>query len=381
MRIDAPFDVACASCCAGDQYRASATSTCEIVTGGSPVRASRRLERDLELQRRDPRSLRAQVGRGRRVLRRGEPGHERGRERVERNEPRRDRRHERLAEERPERLVLERLDVAGRPVVDEQQPEHVRDRRRRSRSARRGDSPCRPRNRVPTRCPAACSGATRPPRLAVTRPEGRTTSVSRHDDGARPAVVADGHVPPVREQRFTLGPEEPSEVRRVVDPRVHVDVVAHGDGQLQLQLIAPHDEVSVDRRARHRADDLAHVRAHASRPRREEVIEARLREHRRRRADVGARSRRRADRARGRRSPRTPAVRSRRYDRSPNGRFAIVKSESAGIPVSIVTYLEVPPGSSVTALRGSRGGPARLDRLEQRLEVAFAEAASRRDAG
>ena len=74
----------------------------------------------------------------------------------------------------------------------------------------------------------------------------------------------------------------------MVDPRVHVDVVAYGNGQLQLQLVAPHDEVRVDRGARHRADDLAHVPPRLA-ARREEVVEARLREHRCRRADVGAR--------------------------------------------------------------------------------------------
>ena len=46
------------------------------------------------------------------------------------------------------------------------------------------------------------------------------------DDGPAPAVVADGEVPPVREQRLGVGPEEPAEVRRVLERRVEVDVVA-----------------------------------------------------------------------------------------------------------------------------------------------------------
>ena len=48
------------------------------------------------------------------------------RERVERDDPRRDRRREALREEWPERLVLPRLDVARRPVVDETEAGDVR---------------------------------------------------------------------------------------------------------------------------------------------------------------------------------------------------------------------------------------------------------------
>ena len=66
---------------------------------------------------------RPQVRQRRRVLHRtGRPARAEG---VERGHPRRHRRGERLAEERPERLVLPRLDVAGRPVVHQHQAEHV----------------------------------------------------------------------------------------------------------------------------------------------------------------------------------------------------------------------------------------------------------------
>ena len=44
---------------------------------------------------------------------------------VERHDPRRDRRRKILREERTERLILPRLDVARRPVVDETQAEDV----------------------------------------------------------------------------------------------------------------------------------------------------------------------------------------------------------------------------------------------------------------
>src|SRR6266545_556738 len=47
---------------------------------------------------------------------------------VERRDPRRDRRRKRLAQERPERHVLEGLDVARAPVVDEHRAEDVLER-------------------------------------------------------------------------------------------------------------------------------------------------------------------------------------------------------------------------------------------------------------
>ena len=46
------------------------------------------------------------------------------------------------------------------------------------------------------------------------------------DDGAGAAVVPDRQVPPVRQQRIGVGPEETAEVRRVLERGVEVDVVA-----------------------------------------------------------------------------------------------------------------------------------------------------------
>ena len=185
-------------------------------------------------------------------------------------------------------------------------------------------------------------------------PRGPDDVRSRHDDGARPAVVADGHVPPVREQRFTLRPEEPAEVRRVVDARVHVDVVAYGDGQLQLQLVAPHDEVGVDRGARHRADDLAHVAPRLAAAG-EEVVEARLREDRRRCADVGARREREqierviADRHIGARSG----------SRSTTDAERQVRGREVRVGRDPGCDRHDCSGGLVSGLRGFRAGPAR----------------------
>ena len=63
------------------------------------------------------------------------------------------------------------------------------------------------------------------------------------DDRARPAVIADGEVTPVGQQRFAVGAEQPAEVRGVVERRVEVDVVADLDRQPHRQSVAPLDGV------------------------------------------------------------------------------------------------------------------------------------------
>src|SRR5215475_14250224 len=52
---------------------------------------------------------------------------------------------------------------------------------------------------------------------------------SGHDDGACPAVVAGGQVPPVRRQRLAAGPEDPAGVGGMVLRGVEVDVVSDGE--------------------------------------------------------------------------------------------------------------------------------------------------------
>src|SRR5712692_9296039 len=79
------------------------------------------VDREIDVDRPWPR--RSQVVRWRRCLRWGFP-QERAK-RVERHDPCRDRRRERLAEKRTEWLVLERLDVAGAPVVEKNATEDV----------------------------------------------------------------------------------------------------------------------------------------------------------------------------------------------------------------------------------------------------------------
>src|SRR5262249_37590079 len=51
------------------------------------------------------------------------------------------------------------------------------------------------------------------------------------DDRARTAVVRDGHPQPVRADGSAVGPEDPADVRRVLERRVEVDVV----GDLERQ--------------------------------------------------------------------------------------------------------------------------------------------------
>ena len=207
------------------------------------------------------------------------------------------------------------------------------DRSRRSRSARHGDSPCRPRNRVPTRCPAACSGATRPPRpssraqragrrLCPTRRPCPRARGSRRARGASSGATV--HLP-----AGTTGPGS----SRGGSPR-RIDVVAHGNGQLQLQLVAPHDEVRVDRCARHAPDHLAHVPPHiAARSARKSLRVDCANTSMPAAPDVSAR-RGRANRSSAS-SPNATKARGpvARVRPTPNGRFASVKSESAGMPL------------------------------------------------
>ena len=154
-------------------------------------------------------------------------------QRGERRHPGRHRGGERLAEERPERLVLPRLDVAGRPVVDQHQTEDVVHRLGHGhgppRGRRHADRPCRPR----ARCRAARSARTRRRRPTRRWPAGPAHRRARHHHRARPAVVGDGQVAPVGQQRIAAGPEQPAEVRGVLDRAVEVDVVGDLDRQVE----------------------------------------------------------------------------------------------------------------------------------------------------
>ena len=245
-----------------------------------------RLERDFEVQRGDRRARGPQVLGGLRILRGRQSLDERGRERVEGNEPWGDRGEERLPEERAERLVLEGLDVAGRPVVEEQHPEHVRvdvvDRHAFAAPARRADHDgefeldVELHRSAPIRHRAGTGDvAARPHDL---RPG--------HGDRAGPAVVADGYVAPVGEQRLAFRPEQAAEVRRVVDAGIHVDVVPDRDRQQHLQLASLDDDVGIRVARGVVGDERAHI-APRLRAEGEEVVEVRPAEH------VGRNARRR----------------------------------------------------------------------------------------
>ena len=158
-------------------------------------------------------------------------------EQRERSHPRRDRGGEALAEERAERHVLPRLEVAGAPVVDEHDAEDVLAEGGRGHrlSARAGDADDE----------AQLELEVEPPR----RPEGRRVGVRRlrlplrpahrraaDDDRAGAAVVADGQMAPVREQRLGVGAEHAADVRRVLERRVEVDVVRDREREQRLDL-------------------------------------------------------------------------------------------------------------------------------------------------
>src|SRR6266545_2075239 len=151
---------------------------------------------------------------------------------VERRDPRRDRRRKRLPQERSERHVLEGLDVARAPVVDEHRAEDVLQRalyRNRLAEARRlADHEAELELEVELLRRAEVVG------LALTAwpPDLRAAD----DDRARAAVVADWEPAPVRRQRLLVGPEHPPHVRRVLERRVEVDVVRDRKRQLPLHL-------------------------------------------------------------------------------------------------------------------------------------------------
>ena len=206
--------VACASCCGIVQYRLRAlvretTRRCSSTRGRcrAPVLGSP--------------EVRERLG--------SCSGWHAGQQR-ERRDPRRDRGGERLAEERPERHVLPGLDVAGAPVVDEHDAEHVVGERAgldaRAPALHADDEAELELDVEPLR---RAEGGRR-----AVWPCGRHDVGAAHDDGAGAAVVADRQVAPVGQQRLGVGPEQPAEVRGVLDRRVEVDVV--GDLERQARL-------------------------------------------------------------------------------------------------------------------------------------------------
>ena len=105
----------------------------------------------------------------------------------------------------------------------------------------------------------------------------RASHVSAADNhGAGPAVIADGHVLPVRRQGVLARAEDPPDVRRVVLGGVEVDVVGDGERQAQLETVERAGErldcLAVRLVGQPRRDQGAHLRP--GRPAgREEAVE------------------------------------------------------------------------------------------------------------
>ena len=178
---------------------------------------------------------------------------------------RRDRGGERLAEERAERDVLPGLDVARRPVVEADHAEDVvgerGDRHRLAQRGRGADDEAE----LGLDVEPARSGRTSGPRRrapCAARAAGRRRCRD-DDDGAGAAVVADREVPPVRQQRLAVGPEDPADVGGVVSRGVEVDVVGDLERQVQRHLGERHQvrlDVLAARRVAEQRGDPARVR-------------------------------------------------------------------------------------------------------------------------
>jgi hypothetical protein len=179
------------------------------------------LERDVE----GPRLLLEVRQRGR-VLGRAA----RARQLGQRDHPVADRGRERLAQEGAERHGLPALDVAGAPVVEQDDAEHVLE------CALDGHRPATPAGPADHEAELELDveAARRP---VLPRPEwamGPQDGRAARDDRPGAAVVANRQVAPVRGQRLPARAEDAPRVGRVVQRRVEVDVVRDREGQVQV---------------------------------------------------------------------------------------------------------------------------------------------------
>ena len=147
-----------------------------------------------------------------------------------------------------------------------------------------------------------------------------------HDDRSRAAVVPDRQVAPVRQQRLRVRPEETSEIRRVLERRVEVDVVADRERKADLGVFE-RDEIGA--RANELVDARDRVLPRRAAEREKRVQCRRARRPRRGRAPPGRgrRARRGTRRAASRRRPRR---RRSRLRRSSAGAFPSAWSSSTG---------------------------------------------------
>ena len=151
--------------------------------------------------------------------------------------PRRDGGGERLSKEWTERDVLPGLDVAGAPVVEQDDTEEVpfclrhRNRLPHRRGAAHDEAEFQFEVQLPAGTEHDVAGIGSD--LAM-RPADRR-AVDQHRRGT--AVVADRHVEPILGKRRGVGTEQPTHVLGVVSGGVEVDVVRHLPGEMKRHLL------------------------------------------------------------------------------------------------------------------------------------------------
>mmetsp|Transcript_5796 Transcript_5796/g.18243 ORF Transcript_5796/g.18243 Transcript_5796/m.18243 type:complete len:430 (-) Transcript_5796:18-1307(-) len=165
-----------------------------------------------------------------------------------RDDPRRDGRAEVLAQERAERDVLPLLDVARTPVIEGREAEdllvRLGDRDRLAELVAGAD--------VRGHLELEVDGGRRAERRGRLRvgtllPVGARQRGAADDDGGRAAVVPDGDVQPVLEQRGRVGAEHLAEVRGVLAGGVAVGVVANVRRQHHLHVTLADERGALER--------------------------------------------------------------------------------------------------------------------------------------
>ena len=181
----------------------------------------------------------------------GRPRERRGakrRQRLRGDHPGRHRGGEILAEERPERLILPRLHVARRPVVEQAEAENVRarraDRNGVAEFGRHADIEAEFQLEIHVaRRPIARRRFVRALALAARPLERRAADADRR--GA--AVIGDGHVFVVRQQR-RVGPERAAGIGGVEHRGVEIGEVRHRDRHQEFRLRQRHEMPAAQRR-------------------------------------------------------------------------------------------------------------------------------------